>query len=524
MFQLLYYSNMCLILLICFYVLGLDIKYILLSFGAIYFDKTNLLFYLCITIANIQPVFAAESAKKPFCDISFKNFNKFIVSNFNSEISLGTVLLVLFSLTENPDLLNLHAKRKHPNRGEVTSTLNGWIIAFASAVHAKLDHNINQLFQLNINADSNKQQLIKDTASKLDELAEVLELTPYRKKKFQAKLKPMSYDNIRGVHLICPHTMTCTTASCKKQGLAQATKERDIPKSTLIQGISIYKNVSVLTGQCMKCSVLYTADHETTGTSDAKKRFYCNDATFLKIGQNLWVDRVFAASIINATYHFHASPSAIAEFWSTSYGEKVTRRHIWATFVQESTRVLSNACKIDFEVDDKLSIENVTTSAYNILGGEGCIQAAMEHTCEKCTQPYKSTADIIPGAHTDPAAVVDNDEGEDVPGLEQIPEHIADNVAHNPNVDAMEVDAAPVKMIVLDGIVMGPTHCAFENCCAKLSNARGGAFCDFHEGEYGLRCRVVDCHAIKLANTQACENHQNGKNISKIIAQVHFQV
>jgi hypothetical protein len=34
----------------------------------------------------------------------------------------------------------------------------------------------------------------------------------------------------------------------------------------------------------------------------------------------------------------------------------------------------------------------------------------------------------------------------------------------------MEIDHAPVKMVVLDGIFMGPTHCAFDNCTTDLDN------------------------------------------------------
>ena len=57
---------------------------------------------------------AAMSSEMPFPDISFNAFNKFVSKNFSSEISLSTVLLLLFTMTENPDLLNLHARQKHP--------------------------------------------------------------------------------------------------------------------------------------------------------------------------------------------------------------------------------------------------------------------------------------------------------------------------------------------------------------------------------------------------------------------------
>ncbi|KAF8867549.1 hypothetical protein CPB84DRAFT_1859294 [Gymnopilus junonius] len=45
----------------------------------------------------------------------------------------------------------------------------------------------------------------------------------------------------------------------------------------------------------------------------------------------------------------------------------------------------------------------------------------------------------------------------------------------------VEMDSDPVKMIILDGIVMGPTHCSFDGCTDDLKNAHGGALCANHE-------------------------------------------
>ena len=36
---------------------------------------------------------------------------------------------------------------------------------------------------------------------------------------------------------------------------------------------------------------------------------------------------------------------------------------------------------------------------------------------------------------------------------------------------SLNVDYAPVKMVVVDGIVMGPTHCAYGDCTSALGNA-----------------------------------------------------
>jgi len=45
--------------------------------------------------------------------------------------------------------------------------------------------------------------------------------------------------------------------------------------------------------------------------------------------------------------------------------------------------------------------------------------------------------------------------------------------------DVMDNEAL-VKMVVMDGIVMGPQHCAFGNCTADLANSQGGVFCSVH--------------------------------------------
>src|ERR1700733_4405704 len=47
------------------------------------------------------PVAYANPDQDPFPDVSFKVFSQFIMANFGSEISLSTVLMILFSMTNN---------------------------------------------------------------------------------------------------------------------------------------------------------------------------------------------------------------------------------------------------------------------------------------------------------------------------------------------------------------------------------------------------------------------------------------
>jgi len=40
---------------------------------------------------------------------------------------------------------------------------------------------------------------------------------------------------------------------------------------------------------------------------------------------------------------------------------------------------------------------------------------------------------------------------------------------------SLSEEASPVTLVVMDGVVMGPTHCAFDDCIEKFS--RGCFLC-----------------------------------------------
>jgi len=160
-----------------------------------------------------------------------------------------------------------------------------------------------------------------------------------------------------------------------------------------------------------------------------------NSASYIKIGQELWVDHIFSKAVVNGTYSFHASASAYMEFWNNSFGKTqqhtrspLSRRQIWQAFVQESIRTVAAASSYSLELLDNLPISDVAEKAFDILGQNGMLHAAIPHSCSECTHPYKATVNINPPI---------------------------------PPVDGMDIDEGPpsadVKMVVLDGIVMGPT-------------------------------------------------------------------
>jgi hypothetical protein len=81
-------------------------------------------------------------------------------------------------------------------------------------------------------------------------------------------------------------------------------------------------------------------------------------------------------------------------------------------------------------LDANLNINEVTEQAFNLLGQNGHIESATGHTCAECTHKYKHTADVMP----------QDDEPQNTTSSQE-----------------MNVDFAPVTMVVVDGIVMGPT-------------------------------------------------------------------
>ena len=259
---------------------------------------------------------------------------------------------------------------------------------------------------------------------------------------------------------------------------------------TLIKSNKIYDDVHLLSGKCSTCDTKYYADHGSSNdpaVRGERKRFYLNSAKYLKVGQSLWVDRSFSGAVINGTYSFHASSAAFAEFWNDIFwsmqettSRELSRRQIWHTFVQESVRRVAQSTGHTLEIQDGLPIDDVTKHAFLSLGEQGVIRSAENHFCSECTHEYKNTADIITG--DDPAALVGVDENHNVPVLPGEDANLAVQdaalarlAAHN----AMDIDqtsslsetipVTPVKLIVMDGVVMGPTHCAYDDCTQELA-------------------------------------------------------
>jgi len=267
----------------------------------------------------LLPTVSALPDASNFPDISFKDFNQFIQEYFGSDITLSQVLVVLFTLTENTGLLSLHARQQNPKYpGEARSSPSAWIKCLACGLQERLGTNQTQLYSDQEIAESDA---VNKICTNLDAFAKCLGLYPYDSHgRFKGKLKPVSHESIQPVYIICPDAVVCQTAKCNPRSLVLGVKVRDIPQVTLIKGCTAHAKVQVLTGQCPTCKTLYFADHECVMESKDKYiKVYLNNAKYLKIGQALWVDRIFMRGVINGMYSFHASAAAYTEYWTNSF-------------------------------------------------------------------------------------------------------------------------------------------------------------------------------------------------------------
>jgi hypothetical protein len=177
---------------------------------------------------------------------------------------------------------------------------------------------------------------------------------------------------------------------------------------------------------------------------------------------------------------------------------------------------VASASGIDLELSDRLPINEVTKQAFDVLGEGGLIRSADGHVCAECTHEYRQHADMI--AEGDAAAVAGIDENHNVPAFEGDVAVDADGSREalmdiDEPQDPMQIDGdhgdhelSPVKM--MDGIVMGDHHCAFEHCTSELANARCGVFCEEHETTHGHLCQVKNCQNHKAAGIHTCHQHQ----------------
>jgi hypothetical protein len=387
---------------------------------------------LCMFIFCFVPGVLATPPSMPFPDIPFSNFATFIQTSFSPDISLSMVLVLLFSLIENPELLNLHGRQQHAKfEKESNRTVTPWLQVFSRLLlGVRLAPQRQELFQASdgivfIPDLVAPQDSVTALSKKLDDMIQLLSLNAFKPNgALRHQRKAISYEAIEPVHLICPQAYQCESASCQRYSLAQNTQSTQVAQVDLLKDGGVRRYAFVLSGKCKSCNTTYHADFERA--YDATERewmdSHLNSARYVKLGQSTWADRSFTRSVLNATYSFHASPSAFSEFWNSSVGiqnsVEVTRRHVWQAFVAETVRMIAQDFEYDLTVCKDLPIDSLVAEAYRILGSEGVIKAAEGHACDECSHPQHFGPD---DAHLDPD------------------------------------DYARVTMCVVDGIVIAPT-------------------------------------------------------------------
>jgi len=101
---------------------------------------------LVLFFLAILPTASALPNEGAFPNITFREFNIFVEETFGLDVSLATVLMVLFTLTNNPTLLSLHAWQQNPAvHGENKVEITAWIKALARALQEKLAAQVDTL-------------------------------------------------------------------------------------------------------------------------------------------------------------------------------------------------------------------------------------------------------------------------------------------------------------------------------------------------------------------------------------------
>src|SRR5882757_6693690 len=134
---------------------------------------------ILLVLANLPMVLALQESSG-FPDIPFKVFSECVQGTLGPTVTLSTVLLLVFSVLENPELFSLHARQQCPRyEGENRSTASGWMKHMARALQDRLADDSQQLFQKHdIGRDMTNDQVLTVISIKLIAFAQVLRFYP----------------------------------------------------------------------------------------------------------------------------------------------------------------------------------------------------------------------------------------------------------------------------------------------------------------------------------------------------------
>lgn len=205
--------------------------------------------------------------------ISFQAFTDVINTIFNNNISLSTVLVILLTITENPEILSLHAcQQLGIVHGEKSSQQTGWLCNMSCAFLGKLGTaTFNSLFfqeQSNHSENENFELL----AEKLDVLIKALNLYPVnRYGRLEGELESIEHESIQVIPLLCSRYAQCQAPTCGFRALQFDGSWMDVPLVTLIKGTTIYTSAHIVHAKCSQCKRIYYADHICTFVHNAKQ-------------------------------------------------------------------------------------------------------------------------------------------------------------------------------------------------------------------------------------------------------------
>jgi hypothetical protein len=140
---------------------------------------------LLIVLIFLCPSANAAQKETPFPDITFKAFNKFIEQNFSSKITLATVLMLLFTVIENTNLLNLHQRQQNPQildeNPEKQVELSSWLNSLTRKGQKQTTRaKFKTLFQTSENLQLiPDNEIISRLSVKLNDFIEVLGLNSF---------------------------------------------------------------------------------------------------------------------------------------------------------------------------------------------------------------------------------------------------------------------------------------------------------------------------------------------------------
>ena len=84
--------------------------YLLLN-GLCYYSKCQSGIWF-LGLLSLLPLVEAAPKQQAFPNVTFHSFSQAIEKFFGSNIALSTVLFLVLTLTENSNLINLHARQK----------------------------------------------------------------------------------------------------------------------------------------------------------------------------------------------------------------------------------------------------------------------------------------------------------------------------------------------------------------------------------------------------------------------------